>query len=836
MNHNRLRKSARYRITEEVPHFSWAAQATQRNGVQQAYRLQVRSEEALLWDSGWVESARQEARYEGTPLPAERKLYLRVAVRDDLGEESAPLEEYFYVSGLQDVPLTWIAPSEDEPNKAVYFRKGFSVSGKVERAVLYACGLGYHQLFLNGKRLDGTVLDPLHSDYTKSCYYTMLPEVAEHLQTGDNSLCIVLGEGWRRNEELLQKRGKNLQKSRFMGLPQLSAVLKLSYTDGRTELIGTDTSWSWAHGPIVFNHLFDGETYDARAALSNWNPAMIVDAPGGVPRTAVLEPITEQEVYTPKSIVVLDENTCLVDFGVNIAGYCRIRIPRGMKNGQSISLLHAELLDNDGRVFTKSLRTAKATDTYIASGEEGEETYWKPSFTYHGFRYVQISGWPLLTKEDIVAISIHTDAENENHFTCGSALVNQIQENLVRTEKDNLMGILTDCPQRNERSGWMNDATVRFQAVPYNFGVGALFPKILQDILDTQNEDGSITCTAPFVFGTRPADPVCSAFLVAGMEALMHTGNVAMIEKIYGAFAAWQQCLGSRTEDHIVTYSHYGDWASPEYACLGEADPHSAVTPGVFMSTGYYYYNALLLAGFAAALGKTEDQKYYEKLAEAIRQAMLTKWWDEKTGTVATGSQGCQTFALWLGILPEEQRALAAKRLRDDLIANDYRITTGNLTTRYLFEVLCDYGYVEDAWKLITREEYPSFGYMIQNEATTIWERFELRMSGRINSYNHPMYGAVGYWFYAYLAGIKPTKPGFAEVTIKPYFPEKLLSASASVKTVRGDLTVRWVKREGRTYLYVSVPFGMTARVHFAGQIHTVGSGFWNFEEETENE
>jgi alpha-L-rhamnosidase len=150
--------------------------------------------------------------------------------------------------------------------------------------------------------------------------------------------------------------------------------------------------------------------------------------------------------------------------------------------------------------------------------------------------------------------------------------------------------------------------------------------------------------------------------------------------------------------------------------------------------------------------------------------------------------------------------------------------------------VLCDYGYVEDAWKLITREEYPSFGYMIQNEATTIWERFELRMSGRINSYNHPMYGAVGYWFYAYLAGIKPTKPGFAEVTIKPYFPEKLLSASASVKTVRGDLTVRWVKREGKTYLYVSVPFGMTARVHFAGQIHTVGSGFWNFEEETENE
>ena len=846
MNNSRLHKSARYRITEEAPRFSWAAQATHRNAVQQAYRLQVRSEEALLWDSGWVESARQEALYEGESLPAEQKLYARITVRDDLGQESAPMEEYFYVSGLRDTALTWIAAAEDVPNAAVYFRKEFTVSGEIKRAVLYACGLGYHQLFLNGKPLQDAVLDPIHSDYTKSCYYTMLPEVACHLQKGDNSLCIVLGEGWRRNEELLQRRGKNLQKSRFMGTPQLSAVLKLTYTDGRTEVLGTDGSWLWSHGAIVFNHLFDGETYDARAARPDWNraeplhdsfrPAIGVDAPGGVPRTATMEPITEQEIFTPQTIVLLDEKTCLVDFGVNIAGYCRIRLPRGMERGHTITMLHAELLDDDGRVFTQSLRTAKSTDTYIAAGNEQAETYWQPCFTYHGFRYVQITGWPLLTSEDIVAISIHSDVEKDNLFTSGSALVNQIQENLVRSEKDNMMGILTDCPQRNERSAWMNDSTVRFQEIPYNFGVGALFPKIVQDLLDTQNPDGAITCTAPFVFGTRPADPVCSAFLIAGMEALMHTGNRALIEKTYDAFAAWQACLGSRTEDHIVIYSHYGDWASPSYACLGEADPHSAVTPGVFMSTGYYYYNAILLSRFAEELGKTEDQQRYETQAGSIRQAMLAKWWDAETGTVATGSQGCQTFALWLGILPEDKQALAAQRLREELAANDYRITTGNLTTRYLFEVLCDHGYVEDAWTLITREAYPSFGYMIQNEATTIWERFELRMNGRVNSYNHPMYGAVGYWFYAYLAGIKPVEPGFAAVTVRPCFPEKLLSASASLKTVQGDLAVRWVKREGKTYLYVSVPFGMTATVHFAGQIHTVGSGFWTYETETGRE
>ncbi|MBQ5840754.1 MAG: family 78 glycoside hydrolase catalytic domain [Clostridia bacterium] len=840
MNNHRLRKTARYRITEDAPRFSWAAQATHHNAVQQAYRLQIRSEAALLWDSGWVESAQQEAFYDGAPLPAEQKLYVRVAVRDDLGDESAPLEEYFYISGLRSTPLGWIAASEDLPETAVYFRKNFVLSGEVKQAVVYACGLGYHQLFLNGERLDDAVLDPLHSDYTKSCYYTMLPEVANRLRSGQNCLCIAIGDGWRRTEEMLRRRGKNIHKSRFMGIPQLSAVLKIQYADGHTELFGADESWGWTHGAIVCNNIFNGEAYDARVSHPDWNqpdavceyfrPAVAVPSPGGEPRTAVLEPITEHGIYTPKCLYHPDENTCVVDFGVNISGYCRLRLPQGMKRGQTISLLHAELLDEDGRVFSKSLRTAQGTDTYIAAGDERDALYWQPSFTYHGFRYVQITGWPLLSQEDIVAIHIHSDVENDSVFTSGNALVNQIQENLVRTEKDNMMGILTDCPQRDERSAWMNDATVRFQATPYNFQVGALFPKIVRDLLDVQNPDGSITCTAPFVFGTRPADPVCSAFLVAGMEALMHTGNLPLIAQTYDAFARWEDCLSTRTEEHIVTYSHYGDWASPTASCMEEADPHSAVTPGIFMSTGYYYYNAVLLGRFAAVLGKTEDQKRYEEQAEAIKQAMLAKWWDEESGKVATGSQGCQTFALWLGIVPENKRELAAKRLHEDLVANDYGITTGNLTTKYLFEVLCDYGYVEDAWKLITREEYPSFGYMIQNEATTIWERWELRKTGRINSYNHPMYGAVGYWFYAYLAGIKPTKPGFSEVTIRPYFPQKLLSANASLKTMQGDLTVRWIKREGKTYLYVDVPFGVKATVHFGGEAHVVGSGFWVYE------
>lgn len=844
MNYSPLRKTGRYRVTEGMPRFSWAVKAAHQNAVQKSYSLQIYSGDHILWDTGWIETEQQYFQYDGAPLPAEQKLTVRITVQDDRGDKSLPADETFYVSGLDRETPGWIAASEDVPEKTVYFRKDFTLSGEVKSAVLYSCGLGYHKLYLNGKAIDDAVLDPLHSDYTKTCYYTMLPDLQDSLKQGANCLGIMLGEGWRRNKGVYSLSFMEGRTINFFGLPQLSASLRIQYTDGREEIYNTDESWQWSHGALVSNNLFNGETYDASQTCCGWNEpdgqlvgfvaAVKVPTPGGQSRVMTMEPITEHEKFPVKTITMLDENTCLVDFGVNIAGYCRIRLPKGMKSGQTISIQHAEMLDEDGSAFTEPLRSAAATDTYIAAGDERDLDEWQPLFTYHGFRYAQITGWPLITKDDIVAISVYSDIDTVNFFTCGSALVNTIQKNLVQTEKDNLVGILTDCPQRDERQGWMNDATARFEETPYNFNIGKLFPKVVKDILDVQGEDGSITCTAPYVFGTRPADPVCSAFLIAGLEALMHTGNLDIIREAYDGFAKWEDFLVENSIDYIVNYTYYGDWASPGYACwngdMNEA--RSGVTPGVFMSTGYSYYNSVLLARFAEMLGRTQDQQRYAAQAEKIKAAMLEKWWDAETGKIATASQACQSFALWLGILPENKRSLAALRLHEDLVANDYRITTGNLCTLYMLCVLADYGYVEDAWAILTREEYPSFGYMIQNEATTIWERFELSKMARMNSHNHPMYGSVGHWLYAYLAGIKPVSPGFDEVNIRPYFPKSLLSAQASIQTVKGELTVRWVKRYEKTSLYVTVPFGMIANVTFAGETYKVGSGFWTYEVE----
>ncbi len=453
-----------------------------------------------------------------------------------------------------------------------------------------------------------------------------------------------------------------------------------------------------------------------------------------------------------------------------------------------------------------------------------------PQFTYHGFRYCEVKGLDLLEKDMIRAHLIHTDMENQSRFSCGSALVNEIQENILMTERDNMHSILTDCPQRDERMGWMNDATVRFEETPYNFDASRIFPKILSDIHNEQRAEGQFTCCCPFVFGGLPADPVCSSYLVAAKEALMHYGELGAVDEFFDGMAAWEDFLLSHSPDGTVDYSYYGDWAAPTYACPDEEYAVNICTPGVLMSTGYSYYNCKTLVDFARRTGRSDAEAKYAAAAERVKKAFLDKWFDPATGKVAEGSMGAQAFALWLGLIPAEHEAAAAKVMRDDLVAHNYKFTTGNLNTRYLMDMLTKHGYVDDAWHIITSEEYPSLGFMIQHEATTIWERFELKKNPGMNSHNHPMYGAVGYWFYAYLGGIIPTEPGFARATVKPYFPEKLMSAHAVVDTIMGELSVRWHKKYGKLYLYVQVPFGMTVDVDFGGKVETVVGGYHVFE------
>lgn len=825
VNRKLLKGDARTRTVEggELV-VSWGAKDAP-GAFQAEYRLVLSCEGSVLFDSGCAISKKQEAAIPAGILPEAKRIDVSLTIKDDLGNESAEAKEYFYI-GSVEWKAGWITMNDDPDGATVYFRREISLDKPVKSARMYASGLGYHEISLNGAKIGNAYLDPAHTDYTKTVEYVFYPEMEKALCEGVNVIGVRVGGGWRDNNTGMIK---DLEiPVRFFGKRQLSLMLFIEYENGETEEIFTDEAWQAGTGASIQSNLFDGEYYDANRTESGWDkpgfdgfaPAMFTEAPGGKMRVMTLPPIKEMGVFKPVSISKPVGGISIVDFGQNLSGVIRMKL-ENLKKDQRIRIVHAEELNEDGLLYTLPLRKALCTDIYIASGDDRDLSVWQPEFTYHGFRYISVEGYDP-DYQNIEAVLLHTDLESDSFFVSGSAHLNALQKQIVMTERDNMHSILTDCPQRDERMGWMNDATVRFEETPYNFDCAGMFRKIVRDLKDVQSEDGAITCTAPFVFGGRPADPVCSSFLVAGMQSYLHFNDLETIREAYPAYCAWENCLLSKSENYIVTYSYYGDWAAPGYACEGgENGAKSCVTPGEFMSTGYSYFNLRTLSEMAGLLGMKEEAQKHLETAEKVKNALLKKWYNPDTAVMATGSMACQAFSLWLKIIPEADALRAAKKLRDDLVNADYAFTTGNLCSRYMLDVLAEYGYIDDAYVLLTKEDYPSFGFMRQHEATTVWERFELKKDPGMNSHNHPMYGAAGSFLYKYIAGVYPEDAGFKTFTVKPYMPDKLLSAQAGIDTRFGRINVRWTKRYGEAHLYVDVPFGCVCHAEFMGETQT---------------
>jgi len=822
VNRKLLKGDARNRVVEAGDRLVFAWGVKQAKGAfQSAYEIELSAEGKTLYSSGKVKTSLQEAYVDAALLPFGKRIDVSVTVTDDLGNVSEKAEAYFYI-GNTEWKAKWITHEAENEFATLYFRRDFSVKGKVKSANLYGCGLGYHVFYLNGARVGNELLDPAFTDYTKSVQYAFWPEIQNMLTEGENTVAVKVGGGWRDNYGYVLKKTSRP----FLGIRQLSAFLEIEYENGEKEIISTDETWQAGTGASTRTRLFDGEIYNANLDAGEWKkpgydkfvPAKLCDAPGGVMKPMILPPIREMGTVKPITVSEPAEGKCIYDFGVNLTGVVRLKL-KNLEKNQTITVTQAEELDEDGQLYTACLRKAKCTDIYIASGDERDLAVWQPEFTYHGFRYMCIEGYEA-DEGDVEAVFIHTDLESDSFFRSGSGELNALQAQILQTERDNMHSILTDCPQRDEREGWMNDATVRFDETPYNFDCAGMFRKLVRDLMDEQRPDGAITCTAPYVGGNCPADPVCSSFLVAGMQSYMHFGDKETLEEAYPAYKAWENCLLSNSTGYIVNYSYYGDWAGPVFACETGAncDAKSKVTPGVFMSTGYSFFNCKTIAKMARVLGKEDEAEKYEEVADKIRKAMLDKWFNKETATVATGSLACQAFALWLGILPEESRAAAAKKMRDDLVDAGYAFTTGNLCSRYMADMLTEYGYADETYELLTRSEYPSLGFMRQQEATTVWERFELKKDPGMNSHNHPMYGAVGSHLFEYFAGVKPLEGGFRVFSVKPRMPEKLLSCQAGVSTRYGRINVRWTKRYGAAHLYVDVPFGTECHVEFMGE------------------
>lgn len=816
------------------PRFSWILEDNKAGLKQSWYQIIVAEQEdfdAVVWDSGKVESDQTiNINYSGKKLESLKKYCYYVLIGLSDGHEVKSKNSCF-TTGLMS-PDKWEAGWLGGPKMEKHsfnFRKEFQIKHSLKNAIVLFASPNYYELTLNGKNVTDSVLNNVWTDCSKTCFYATY-EIKNLLNKGDNAIGVCLGNGWGALDLGVLKFGK--------GEHLFSMQLLLEYENGEKEWIFSNRD-GWHHtadGPNVFNSIYHGEKYDMNkelvgwdlpaydmdASKAKWEPAVEFEPVEGIMKAQNIEPCRVVKELKPKEVYALNDGSYSVDFGQNIAGWIRLKV--NGKAGQTIQIKHAELEYPDHRINPISIRGVEAMDTYVLT-KDGEFVF-EPRFTYHGFQFAQIFG--LLeapSPEDITACFVRTDLEQIGSFECDNELLNQLYQIVCQTEEANLHGLPTDCPQRDERLGWLNDMTVRNECALYNYRLVDLYEKWLGDIRDAQGKQtGAITDTAPFVrFGQRPADPVSTSFLLIPWNLYRHYDDIKVLEDNYEAMKRWIAYLKRNSDDLIVCYSPMGDWAGPAEGTDKESIGSGAVsliTPGTLMSTGFFYYNCMLMEKIAGVLKNEEDMLYFKDLAAEIKEAFQKAFWKEKEQFYATNSQASNAFPLYLKIAEKNEAEQALNKIIEDIEKRGGHLNTGNLCSRYLIEVLLQSGKEDLAFELLTQTSYPSWGYMLQNGATTVWERWEkVEEEGPLSgmaSRNHPMYGAVAVCFHKYFAGIDADEeePGFKRIHFRPVLPSQMNRVSASVNTMRGLVTSAWEKREdGSISFSIKVPFNCEGQV-----------------------
>ena len=527
-----------------------------------------------------------------------------------------------------------------------------------------------------------------------------------------------------------------------------------------------------------------------------------------------------------REIIPAPDGSWTLDFGKNFAGWLRLRMAG--EAGQKITIKTAEMVRLDGSVDTTSLRRARPVDTYIFKGEGVEE--WEPRFTYHGFRYAQVFG--LKEKPEpgmFTGCIVRSGVERIGDFHSSHPIVQGFYDMVRQTEESNLHGVPTDCPQRDERLGWLNDMTVRNEGAMYGFRLYQLYAKWLRDIRDTQGKvTGAITDTAPFLrYGFRPADPVSGSFLLLPWNLYLHYGDDRIICENYEANARWVRYLMKNSRQGIVRFSSMGDWAAPvagtDHTSTG-GGALSTITPPLLMSTGFLYFDCTLLAKMARVVGREEDERSWLKQAAQVKADFNRTFFHEDDEYYGADSQAANIIPLYFGLVEEKHIPGVLRHLREDIQRHGGHLTTGNICTRFAIEVLFRLGEDDLAWHLLSQTEYPSWGFMLKNGATTVWERWEKLgdndFMAEMAAMNHPMNGSAVVSLYRHLAGILPdeTAPGWKNIIFRPSFPKEAPDAGAELHTVRGTVSSRWARRDGAIHWEITVPAGCTGTVYLPGK------------------
>nr|WP_246349444.1 alpha-L-rhamnosidase [Devosia subaequoris] len=865
-------------LNRPAPRFDWALDGDGHNRCQSAYRLVVRAGENVLWDSGKVQSAQaRQIEYAGTALASDLRCTWSVMVWDEENVASDWSDAQHFCTGLmhpEDWRAQWIAryfvlpagreaPADNtydnrwQARPADHLRRDFATVERPVRATAYVSALGLYELYLNGARVGDAVMAPGWTDYHQRVEYQSY-DVTDLVGAGANTIGALIGEGWYSG-----RVGHNQRRAgnHYGGRPALLCQLHLEYADGRVETIVSDGQWTTSQGPVCYSDFLMGEQYDARLEMPGWSEPGF-DASGWQPvevfvpdpRPPRLEAsrgpqVRETVRFAGRYLRQAKTGGHIYDFGQNIAGYVALELSG--KVGDRFTLRHGEVLDGEGELYVANLRHAVATDHYIAKGE-GRERF-KPRFTFHGFRYVELTLPDGASPDDVTltGIAIHNDLPVTASMRTGSDMVNQLLSNIEWSQRDNFISVPTDCPQRDERYGWSADAQVFWKTAGYVMDVSAFLQKWFEDIAEAQLPDGAFTDVAPskplnpYRITAQPGAPGWGdAPVILAWQHWLRYGDRALLERHFDRLVAWLKHIADANPDHLrvnAVYNNYGDWLS-----VGPASDRTMV------ATAYWVLVADLMAKLSGVVGRTDLVTHYAAQANAVRTAFIATFVDGD-GRIAGDTQTAYLLALDFAILPSDLHQRAAAHLLRKLDEAEGHLQTGFLGVKHLCPVLSDIGSPQRAYDLLLNETYPSWGFSIAQGATTIWERWDgwTRENGfqsvSMNSFNHYAYGAVGEWLYARVAGIDwdEDAPGFSSIRMRPLFDRRLGWIEAHYDAPTGRVESAWRLADEIVTWDIRIPPNCTGQIELpraplsicagdtplplTGPITTLGSGRYTF-------
>ena len=819
-------------IDSSAPRFSWQLDDMRQGAKQTAYRLFVGKDslellngKAELWDTGKQFSDNMQIEYTGKTLQTFTKYYWKVQVWDTRKKKNTS-KIHSFETGIMNAENwrgQWIDDGKSREEKpAPYFRKEWLNTKKVKSARAYIAVAGLYELYVNGEKIGNHRLDPMYTRFDRRNLY-VTHDITPQIQAGENAVGVLLGNGCYNHQSLAVW---DFDRAPWRARPAFCMDIRIVYEDETVQILSTDTTWKTASGSLIFNSIYTGEHVDFNLEQKGWNTAVFDDSTwqNAVLRTAPSENITAQQLQPIRNVTALEaktftklnETSCVYDFGQNMSGVTCLKIKA--KKGTVVKLKHGERLYANGSVDLSNIdvyyrgdpkNEPFQTDVLILSGGDDE---FMPRFNYKGFRYVEItSNEPIrLEKNSLTAYFMHSDVAQIGKIESSNPLISKLQQAFNNAYLSNLMGYPTDCPQR-EKNGWTGDGHFAIEAALYNFDAITIYEKWLADHRDEQRADGvlpDIIPTGGWGYGSDNGLDWTSSIAIIPWEIYLFYGDKRLLADCYENIKRYVNYVDRNYPEGLTTFGR-GDWV-----------PVRSQSNKELTSSVYYFVVTNILSEAAKLFGQEADFQHYSRLAEKIKNAVNRKFLNRETGIYASGTQTELSVPLYWKIVPDECIALVAKNLVLQVEATDFHLDVGVLGAKAILNALSENGYADAAYKLATQNTFPSWGWWIENGATTLLENWDLDAERDISD-NHNMFGEIGAWFYKGLGGIfsDPQRPGFRHIILRPNFVNGLERFNAQHRSPYGMIRSEWERSGNKIKYHITIPPNTTATLYLPDTI-----------------